>query len=338
MNGLSSRLTAANYYVSHFYQLAVDNGLDADAMLDRCGIPGALVTSPEQRVPADKLAGIVRFLWDELNDESMGLSAGGIPRGSIELMAKLGLIETSLGAALTEACRFTNMVTTAYRVEIFRAGPVSELRIALADPHLDDAHLLAELLLLLWHRFSCWLIGENIAMKYVSFDYPSPTHAAEYRYLFPGQCRFSRSTLGYRFDSRYLERRIVQTHNTLDSFISRCPVELFLKPRTDFSLAGEVRQLISECIEDGVLTIDQAAVRLHMARRTLIRRLEAEQTSFQAIKDEVRHAMAVDLLAQPALDIAEVAHRVGFSDAAVFSRAFKGWTGQSPSGFRSSRR
>lgn len=44
--------------------------------------------------------------------------------------------------------------------------------------------------------------------------------------------------------------------------------------------------------------------------------------------------MARELVRDPALTLAEVAFRVGFSDAATFSRAFKRWTGLPPGALR----
>ena len=54
----------------------------------------------------------------------------------------------------------------------------------------------------------------------------------------------------------------------------------------------------------------------------------------QLLKERCRHDLARKLLADPALAFGEIAHRRSFSDATTFSRAFKGWSGQSPSAYR----
>jgi AraC-like DNA-binding protein len=81
-------------------------------------------------------------------------------------------------------------------------------------------------------------------------------------------------------------------------------------------------------------TLDRAAAVLAVSARTLQRRLEEEGTSFVATLDTVREALARDLLRDPALTLLDVAERLGFSDLATFSRAFKRWTGQPPGTYR----
>jgi len=73
-----------------------------------------------------------------------------------------------------------------------------------------------------------------------------------------------------------------------------------------------------------------------MSSRTLQRRLEREDTTFTEVLDGVREELARSLLPDHALSLAEIAYRIGFSDLATFSRAFKRWTGKPPGQFRRS--
>ena len=74
--------------------------------------------------------------------------------------------------------------------------------------------------------------------------------------------------------------------------------------------------------------LTEVARTLHMTSRTLIRRLTAEDKSFQAIKDALRRDIAIRHLAIGVKSIEEVAHEVGFSSNANFYSAFQSWTGQ----------
>jgi AraC-like DNA-binding protein len=73
---------------------------------------------------------------------------------------------------------------------------------------------------------------------------------------------------------------------------------------------------------------------LNVNARTLQRQLDAERTSFQQLLDEVRHAQAVKLLADPAQRVDGLAARLGYADAASFRRAFRRWTGLTPAAYR----
>jgi AraC-like DNA-binding protein len=76
------------------------------------------------------------------------------------------------------------------------------------------------------------------------------------------------------------------------------------------------------------------AEQLHLSERTLKRRLQVEDCSFQSLLDEVRQRDAKRLLADPQLAIKQVADAVGYADPANFARAFSKWAGLSPKAWR----
>jgi AraC-like DNA-binding protein len=78
----------------------------------------------------------------------------------------------------------------------------------------------------------------------------------------------------------------------------------------------------------------RVAAELAIDERTLRRHLSAEGTSFRALADEVREALAHELLTTAGLTVEETAQRLGFHDAAGFSRAFRRWTGTTPGSLR----
>jgi AraC-like DNA-binding protein len=80
--------------------------------------------------------------------------------------------------------------------------------------------------------------------------------------------------------------------------------------------------------------VDEIAAQLDMSQRTLHRRLALEDLSYQAIVDDVRFKVAEEYLERTSLSVEQIAERVGFSDASNFRKAFKKWTGVSPSDMR----
>jgi AraC-like DNA-binding protein len=107
--------------------------------------------------------------------------------------------------------------------------------------------------------------------------------------------------------------------------------------------AGALRLRSSGCVAARVehlfrthemLTLTQVARALAMSRRSLMRHLEQEGTTFRDLLDAHRRRRARTLLAQPSLPIAEVAWRLGYQDAANFGRACRRWFGRSPGRLR----
>ncbi len=80
--------------------------------------------------------------------------------------------------------------------------------------------------------------------------------------------------------------------------------------------------------------LEEIAARLNMSVATLKRRLKSEGVSYQQLKDKERLRLASQLLSDSSLSVDQIADRLGYSDASNFAKAFKGWTGASPSHFR----
>ncbi|MFE6926127.1 AraC family transcriptional regulator ligand-binding domain-containing protein [Nocardia sp. NPDC057663] len=119
---------------------------------------------------------------------------------------------------------------------------------------------------------------------------------------------------------------------TVEALKTQC-IDLLERRNRRRGIAAEVRASILARLNDPP-GIDEVAHRLHVEERTLRRKLSAEGTSFRELTDEVRSTMAVELLDGGQLTIQEVATRLGYHDAAAFSRAFKRWTGHRPGAFR----
>jgi AraC-like DNA-binding protein len=84
----------------------------------------------------------------------------------------------------------------------------------------------------------------------------------------------------------------------------------------------------------GAPAMGAVAGELALSGRSLQRRLELEGTSYARIVDEARRSQAVALLSAPGVSVGEVTWLLGFSEQSAFSRAFRRWTGASPSEFR----
>ena len=73
---------------------------------------------------------------------------------------------------------------------------------------------------------------------------------------------------------------------------------------------------------------------MKLTERTLQRRLADEGTTFREVVDEVRCDRASALLRDPDVRVADVAYAVGYDEVTSFTKAFRRWTGESPTDFR----
>jgi AraC-like DNA-binding protein len=126
----------------------------------------------------------------------------------------------------------------------------------------------------------------------------------------------------------------VQFSNDQLAVSSREQCETALKQlKEDAGFACRVRRVI-ETSHPFPPKLARVASTLYVSERTLKRRLQEEEASFQALVDQVRLERARDLLASTTMNLSQIADSLGYADAANFTRAFKRWTGLSPSHFR----
>jgi AraC-like DNA-binding protein len=96
----------------------------------------------------------------------------------------------------------------------------------------------------------------------------------------------------------------------------------------------EVERKIEPLLASGDIGIERIARELGFSRQTLYRRLKSEGVTFEQLLDGLRRRLAIGFIQDQGLSVKETAYRLGFSDPAAFSRAFKRWTGRSPGAMR----
>ena len=102
-------------------------------------------------------------------------------------------------------------------------------------------------------------------------------------------------------------------------------------PDNDDSLRNRIRALLANQSLNNMPSLGDIAELLHMTPRSIGRKLQEEGTSLRLIKNSLRREYAIKLMSTENLSIADISERVGFSETASFCRAFKRWTGKSPS-------
>jgi len=103
------------------------------------------------------------------------------------------------------------------------------------------------------------------------------------------------------------------------------------------------RQRMSEWIKrdlrkNPMLSLSDIAERLGLSLRGVQRQLLAENASFQFLQAETLRELANHYLKSAQLDLESIAAKLGFSDRHSFTRAYKRWTGLTPSQYRRNHR
>ena len=95
-----------------------------------------------------------------------------------------------------------------------------------------------------------------------------------------------------------------------------------------------LRQVVRSYLFFGHPPIEEIADATGMGVRALQRRLAKDGLTFKQVVDQARFQQAADFLLDPHIKLIDVAHELGYSDQANFTRAFRRWAGISPSEYR----
>ena len=331
-------------YAKALLQAAQQQGCDIDALLNELDIsPSELEDSLYfSAIQYGKL--YQRVMWI-LQDESFGMFSGGKVRlGSFRLMCLTVLHCSDLRQAIirvgefNEVCRgmkirpsleaneYTARVSMTPIKSLSQAGFVELLQSA--NPRQMRTSLDV------WHRFNCWLIGQEIPLSGLYFTFPRPDKFNVLAESDPGSLKFDQPFNGFEFPVDYLSYPIVQDQEALMAFLRSAPYHLVVRDSAQHSVKAKVRTILSKDVSHTMPSADEVSSRLNLSVTTLRRKLHSEQTSYQKLKDECRMEAAFHYLGCPDFSNSAIAERLGFDESSAFFRAFKKWTGVTPGEYR----
>lgn len=287
---------------------------------------------PQERVTHDQIVQLYQITAVGTGDEMMGLWSRPIRSGALKLMCTSIRGASSLSAALFRFTSFWNLLLDDFRLEL--DSDEQMLRVALQPLNTQPPQRFGHMLMLkLLHGIASWMAGRELPLQVVCFGFDRPEFAADYPVLFPAPIQFAQDCSSITFDGTLAQRCDARSDTEMQEFLIRAPRDWIFTGFREHSLALRIREQLLR--SDGMsLTLHHAADDLNLTPRTLIRRLDVEGTSFQAIKDGLRRDIAIRDLTQTQHSIEAISQDIGFGSAASFHRAFKRWTNATPSVYR----
>jgi len=333
-----AKLTVSRHFVLAALEGARRQGHDIDQMLWDAGIAPERLNNERSRVTGSQYSRLMQVIWNTLQDEFMGFSPRPSRPGTFATLCQLTIHCHNLESVLRRASRFYGLFADSPTVRLRYEGEFAALEIHTEAPIDDPHHFLQESLLVIWHRLCSWLIGQGIVLDEAYFNYPEPAHSEEYRGLFHCPLFFNRSHTGLRFHRRFLAMPVIRDEMEMHRFLETSPADLLARPDDRNSYTARIRAIIGRDFTDQIPDFEAIAEQLHMSPQTLRRRLKAENTSFQEIKDNLRRDIAIYHLGRGDYAINDIAHLAGFTEPSTFHRAFKKWTGVTPGAYRGGER
>lgn len=331
MNATST--TVPMHFVHNLFQGIPATAARRKQFLSQANIPFFLLEAPYGRVTVLQFARLYRLLANEHDDETPGFFSRPLRGGTLKHLCLSLLDAPNLHIALHRFSQFFRLILDDAHYQLVVSDKAATVRFIENSTPQGNRVLVHELMLKLVHGMASWLIAEKIPPIKISCAYQQPLHSHEYLYFYPCEVAFDQSWTAIHFDRQLLRKPIRQSKQHLKDFLQKAPADWIYVSFGEQLLAHRVREYLSEANQAGAV-IQQVAQALHMSVRTLSRRLAAEGTQFQAVKDKVRRDFAIQQLTNSSISLVVLSEQLGFEDHASFNRAFRKWTGSTPGTYR----
>lgn len=175
-----------------------------------------------------------------------------------------------------------------------------------------------------------WISGDAFAPDSIHFQHRAAADMAAYRELLGCPTDFEARENEIVFPARQASLPLIQSNAAVTRHL-RVMADQMMEGLGSQTLTHQVQLLLQEY---PAANKEEIAERLHMSGRHLNRLLAEDGASFKLLQDTIRRQIAEKSLRENDSRMADIAGKLGFSDESAFAKAFRRWTGQSPSQFR----
>jgi len=314
-------------------------GLAPEALLAHAQLGPEVLGQRDQRVAASAYLTLLGEGVRLTGDQCLGLHLGESVRpGYYGVLGYLIMSCATLADALHRQARYASLVGNLGLVVLDDepARPGCEALVAHSwQPLLaQQQRQLSEETLAGWVSFGRWISGLDVAPTEVRFQHSAPADTSEHARIFRCPVLFDQPDNALIFPKRLLavplNQADAQVRGMLDAYADRLLAEL----NRGNSVLDRARLELARQLPEQGPDLEAIAVALALSPRTLQRRLREARLSFSQLVDETRQQLVLHYLRDPALELAEIAFLVGFSEPGSLARAFRRWTGASPGEYR----
>ena len=308
--------------------------VEIDAFLRSLGIDPVKVQSPDTRLPIETYLRIQDEAARYVDDPYFGLHMGEYAEaGSWSILGYMMMNCETLGEAFEKSARYHRIIGNL--IEGKATLRLNKIKVVLVTPphapkmsrHCFEATISSSV------RMMRTLTGEEINPLKVTFSYPEPVSTAEYERVFRCPVLFDQKETGFVINIGLLNKPILYANpELLGHFEHYAQAYLAEMDRQDEHTRAVTKIILSRLDDEG-LTIKKVAKEMSVSVRTLQYRLKREGVVFTDLLKDVRENLAKKYLCQD-YTVEEITYLLGFSEPSVFRKAFKKWSGVTPSEYR----
>ncbi|HEX2138910.1 MAG TPA: AraC family transcriptional regulator [Woeseiaceae bacterium] len=310
-----------------------ERGIDSRAIFASAGIDILTARDPSVRYSADQMTLVYELAEKATQDPSFGLSiAEHVHPTSLHALGYSLFASNDLESFCRRIVRYFGLVSTNAVTEAEEIA--EEFHLSMLPATGRTAYAPQDAWLATLMRFSRFIYRPNFDPLRVRLRRPQPANGAErFSNWFRAPIEFGspKNTLVFRLSDMHV--RLPAANAELARQNDQVVLALLRQiDRND--IIAQVRASLIGLLPSGDCSKQAVAAQLNLSERTLQNRLVARGTTYSDLLSETRRELAEQYMNQNLHSISEVAFLLGFSEISSFSRAFRAWTGESPSSYR----
>ncbi|MDP9140679.1 MAG: AraC family transcriptional regulator [Pseudomonadota bacterium] len=182
------------------------------------------------------------------------------------------------------------------------------------------------------HRFAKALLGARYDLKLVTLPHTPVAPLSRYRRFFGVPVIANQERAALHLDAASLQGELRGANPALRRITEDYLSRHFREPGD--TISTRVRLAMRRMLDTPQATMEGIAAMLAIHPRTLHRRLQAEGTGFEAIKESLRKELALQFLRETNVSIGQISGLLGFPEQSAFTRSCRRWFGNPPSEIR----
>ncbi len=308
-------------------------GLDPSVVLTRAGVDPQLFDDAENLIPVITLGQVMRTCIAQTRCDHFGLlvgqRAGPSSLGAVGLFAQHA---TSVGDALERLIANFDLHDRGARPVLTVNGKVAVLEYVLCVSRIECAAQICDAAMAIGLNIMRSLCGPGWRPTEVLLSRRAPIDPRPFMTFFKAPVRFDEETAALVFSATWLKHSAPPT----DPVMARILEERIEQLRCSFSLtfSDSVRQVLRTSVIRKSCSAEFVSSQFDITTRTMNRRLAAEGTSYKNLLDQVRFEVARHLIEATGMPFSQIAASLHFSEASSFTRAYRRWSGATPTEYR----